>query len=131
MAFALGNKPLPGYPQQVGEKIEIVFDHTGPTSYTQFSSTTGLGGDVFQAATSGLNIGGFDFVEISRDSTGQVGAAVALVNSGTGNSVKSFTIIYTALATATIGGQSQTINTQIVAATNLSTLSWRVRALCV
>ena len=129
MAFALGNKVLPGYLRQVGDKIEIVFDHTGPTSYTQFSTSTGLGGEVIQA--SALGIGGFDFVEVTRDTTGQVGVAVVMVTSGSGNAVKSFTLVYTALVTATVGGQSQTINTQIAAATNLSTFSWRIKALCV
>jgi|SRR5580765_766687 len=129
MAFALGNKILPGYLRQVGDKIEICFDHTGPTSYTQFSTTTGLGGEVIQASS--LGIGGFDFVETMRDTTGQVAIGVVMTGSGTGNAVKSFTLVYTALATATIGGQSQTINTQVATATNLSTLSWRIYAVCV
>jgi hypothetical protein len=129
MAFALGNKVLPGYLRQVGDKIEIVFDHTGPTSYTQFSTTTGLGGEVLLASS--LGVGGFDFVEVSRDTTGQISAGIALTASGTGNAVKQVSLIYVALATATMGGQSQTINTQVATATNLSTFSWRIKALCV
>jgi len=132
MAFPLGNKPLPGYLRQVGDKIELCFDHTGPTSYTQFSTSTGLGGDSIVAATSGLNISGFDAVEIlARDTTGQISATIIMGTAGYGNAVKSFQIMYISQVTATLGGQSQTSGSQIAASTNLSTFSWRIYAICV
>jgi hypothetical protein len=44
---------------------------------------------------------------------------------GSANAVPSIIIVYYSLVTASVGGQSQTIGTQVVAGTNLSTLSWR------
>lgn len=111
----------------VGEKYLIVFDHTGPSSYTQFS-TPSTGGDVLVAA-SGLNIGGFDYMDDAIDSTGQIACYPILNLGGYGNAVPQVILIYYSLVSATLGGQSQTANTQIAASTNLSTFSWRLRAM--
>jgi hypothetical protein len=126
MAFATGIKPLPGYPQQVGAKYQVIFDRTGPTSYVRYvTGTTPTGGDIIKANASGLNMGGFDNMDDTADTTGQINAVVVMDQGGTGNAVGQVTIKYYAGATATLGGQSQTIGTEIAAGTNLSTFSFR------
>jgi len=125
MAFAKGIKPLAGFPQPFGDKIKVIFDRTGPTSYTQFSTPT-TGGDVINAAD--LSQGGFDDLRIGVDTTGQIiGYAVPYLGGYT-NAVPKYIIIYYSLVTATVGGQSQTIGTQAAASSNFSTLSWRCEA---
>jgi len=129
MAFTTGNQPLPGYPMQVGDKSVVAFDHTGPSSYTQFVSATGAGGEVFAAATGGLNWGGIDYIDTDcADTTGQIQVFAVPTLGGYGNSVPQFTLVYYSLVSATLGGQSQTYGTQIAASTNLSTFSFRLRA---
>jgi hypothetical protein len=127
MAFPLGIKVLPGYPQQVGAKNQIVFDRVGPTSYTRYvTGTTPTGGDTVKATS--LGFGGFDNVDDTYDTTGQIQAAICMDLSGTGNAVPQITIKYYAAVTATLGGQSQTLGTEIAASTNLSTFSFRYEA---
>jgi hypothetical protein len=132
MALPLGNTILPGYEMPLGDKKYIVFDHTGPTSYTQFVPGTGVGGDVLLASGSGLNIGGFDYLDAdTADSTGQIQAFPVFYLGGFGNATPQVSIRYYSLVTASLGGQSQVAGTEILAATNLSTFSWRFRALAV
>ena len=128
MAFALGNKPLPGYPMPLGDKIFHIFDHTGPASYTQFT-TPATGGDVLKASS--LSVGGFTEMKTAIDTTGQIAAYAVMNLAGYANAVPSVILVYYSLVTATIGGQSQTIGTQIAASTNLSAISWRLNAICV
>ena len=126
MAFPIGNTVLPGYTMPVGEKYELMFDHTGPTSYTQFSSPS-TGGDVINA--SDLGFGGFDEVEADMaDVSGQFIAYVVPLNGGYGNAVPKVVVVWYSLVTATLGGQSQTAGAQVAASTNLSTFSLRIRA---
>ena len=128
MAVPLGNTILPGYEMPMGNKILINFDHAGPASYVQFA-TPATGGDVIRA--SDINKGGFDNVDTTVDTTGQI-ACYAIHNlGGYGNAVTSVILVYYALVSATLGGQAQTIGTQIVAGTNLSTFSFRIQAFCV
>jgi len=132
MAFTLGSQIIPGYEMPVGEKLLVVFDRTGPTSYTQFVTATGLGGDIIVAAGGPLNRGGFDYVDAdSADTTGRIQIFPVLTKGGAGNAVPQVTLMYFSLVTATFGGQAQTAGAQIVAATNLSTFSFRIRALMV
>lgn len=131
MAFKLGISVLPGYPQPLGSKYLLMFDRTGPTSYTQFTAATGVGGDVLKATQGGLNFGGFDNVDDTFDTTGQVEAVVVMFLAGSGNAVPQVTIKYFSLVTATLGGVSQTANTEIAAGTNLSTFSFRFQAVAV
>lgn len=128
MAFALGNKPVSGYPQPFGDKIAQTFDHTGPASYTQFSTPT-TGGDVLNA--SDIGVGGIDTMRGGIDTTGQIACYVVNYLGGYANAVPKVILIYYALVTASLGGQSQTIGTQVAASTNLSTFSFRLEALCV
>ena len=123
------NTILPGYEMPFGSKKFLVFDHTGPTSYVAFVSPS-TGGDVINAAD--LGEGGFDFIDSDMtDPAGQVYAQVQPINGGNGNALPSVRIVWYSLVTATIGGQAQTANTQIVAATNLSAIALRLRAMCV
>ena len=126
MAFPLGITVLPGYPNQVGVKNQIVFDRTGPTSYVRYvTCTTPTGGDTIKASGGGLNWGGFDNIDDTADDTGQISAIAVMDRGGFGNAVPQVTIRYFALVTATLGGQSQTLGTEIAAGTNLSTFSFR------
>jgi hypothetical protein len=131
MAFTLGNLVLPGYPNQVGEKMQVVFDHTGPTSYVRYVSATKAGGDVIKATGGGLNLGGFDNADDTADTTGQINAVVTMDLAGSGNAVPQITLRYFSLVTATLGGQSQTLGTEVAAGTNLSTFSFRFYAIMV
>ena len=130
MAFPIGNRMLPGYPQPVGAKYKAIFDHTGPTSYTRYvTGAVPVGGDIITAIS--LGFGGFDNADDTVDTTGQINAVVVMDLGGTANAVPRVTIKYYALATATLGGQSQTIGTEIAASTNLSTFSFRFEAFMV
>jgi hypothetical protein len=128
MAVPIGNTPCSSYPMPVGKKLENIFDHTGPASYTQFSTPT-TGGDVLNA--SDIGVGGFDRVEGSWDTTGQFSCVAINQAGGYGNALPKVILYYTALVTATVGGQAQTAGTQVASATNLSTFSFRLRAVCV
>src|ERR1700678_3575212 len=112
MAFTTGNKPLPGYPMPIGDKLLVEFDHTGPASYTQFVSPT-TGGEVLQANGSGLNFGGFDRLGGGTGTTGQISVPGVPYLGGYGNSMPKVILVYTSLVTATLGGQAQTAGTQI------------------
>ena len=129
MAFTAGKKVLPGYTQAEGAKIGIVFDSTGPASYTAFTSPS-TGGGSLSVQIDGLNLGGLDWLSSGvLDTTGQIIAYTYPINGGYGNSVPKFGVIYYSLVSATLGGQVQTAGAQIVTSTNLSSFSWRYRAL--
>ena len=128
MAVPLGNTTLPGYLTPFGDKILATFDHSGPASYTQFT-TPSTGGDKINAAD--IGVGGFDNVDVMVDTTGQFACYAVLNLGGYGNAVPSVILVYYSLVTATVGGQAQTVGTQVATATNLSTFSFRVQAFCV
>jgi hypothetical protein len=120
------NTPVAGYPQPIGDKYLEIFDHAGPSSYTQFSTPT-TGGDVVKA--SDLGFGGIDSLEPDMvDTTGQFVVYAVPVNGGGGNAVAKVILVWYSLVTASLGGQSQVIGTQVIAATNLSTFKVRLRA---
>lgn len=124
------NTPLAGYPMPLGAKYLTVFDHNGPTSYTQagIAGVVSSGGDVINALD--IGIGGFDVFESDMvDSTGQLYALVIATNGGSGNAVPSVRVVWYSRVTATVGGQAQTANTEVAASTNLSTFVLRCRAL--
>lgn len=128
MAVPIGNTPLAAYPQAKGAKYEVIFDHSGPSSYAQFA-TPATGGDVIRA--SDLGQGGFDHVDAVVDTTGKVIAYPVFNLGGYGNAVPTVAIQYWSLVTASLYGQSQVLGTQIVAASDLSTLSFRFKAVMV
>jgi hypothetical protein len=128
MAFNTGITILPGYPLQVGDKMLAIFDRTGPTSYTQYSTSTLLGGDILFANTGGMAFGGFDRIISSLDTTGQITCNTITTLGGYGNAVPQVTFKYVSNVTASLGGQSQTAGNEIAASTNLSTFSFRIEA---
>lgn len=127
----MANKILPGYTTPMGDKYLVVFDHSGPSSYTQVGSSGAYstGGDVIAANGGGLNLGGFDALEPdATDQTGQFIAYAIPLNGGNGNAVPSYVLKWYSLVTATVGGQSQTAGTEVHASTNLSTFYLRLKA---
>jgi hypothetical protein len=121
MAFTAGNSFVSYI--QVGPKIVITFDHTGPAVY---SPTTG---DVINA--SDLGVGGFEFPDAGVDTTAKFSGQCVLPGAGFGASQSSFQLHWISLTTATVGGQAQTAGTDAVASTNLSTFSLRLQIFCV
>lgn len=72
----MANRSLPGYPQQVGAKIELVIDHDGPASYNN-TSTFATSGEQINASDFGL--GGFEYVEADGLSSDGVNAVQVLL----------------------------------------------------
>ena len=122
MAFTAGIKVLPGYPLQCGPKYVVVFDVTGPASY---SRTTGI---AVLATGSGINMGGFDWAQVTEDTTNAFDVQVQMNLAGYGNATPSLILRPVSIATATDGGQAQTAGTEAATGTNLSTFSFRVMA---
>jgi hypothetical protein len=132
MAVNVGISLLPGYSMPLGAKYLLIFDRSGPASYAVFVPATGVGGDIIQAAESGLGMGGFDWISSGMvDSTGQIVAYTLFYAAGYGTATKPAIVRYFSLTTATLGGQAQTAGAEIVATTNLSTFSWRYAAVMV
>jgi len=121
MAFPLPNQIVSTV--VMGNKTIVTFDHVGPLSYSQTTE------DVINAADIGY--GGFEFVDSGPDTTGQFQGFPKLNLGGYGNAVPSIKLAWWALVTATLGGQSQVLGTEAIAASNLSTFSVRIRAVCV
>jgi len=125
----MANTILPGYMMPLGAKNLCVFDHSGPASYTQAGVAGAIttGGDVINASDIGM--GCFDNFEVDiTDPTGQLFAEIQPINAGNGNAIPSVRIIWYSRVTATVGGQAQTANAEVAAATNLTTLTLRCRA---
>lgn len=125
----MANTIVAGYISQLANKLLTVFDHSGPTSYTQagIAGVISSGGDVINAADVGM--GGFDTFETDMiDSTGQLFAIPIMTNGGSGNAVPSVRLVWYSRVTATVGGQAQTAQTEVAATTNLSTFNLRCRA---
>lgn len=123
MAFTAGVKIVSTI--QLSNKYLITFDITGPTSY---SRTTGI---AITAATGGLNMSGFEFVDCTMDTTAVFQLEPQLNLAGFGNAVPSVILRPIATATGSAGGQSQTAGTEAANSTNLSTFSFRIQAFCV
>jgi hypothetical protein len=67
----MANRILAGYPQPVGEKIEMVIDVDGPASYVN-SATFATSGQQINASDFGL--GGFEYIEVDNLSSDGVNA---------------------------------------------------------
>lgn len=119
-------RPMDGYPTSWGSSRAAVLPHAGPASYTQITRGTApanaTGGDSVSAVSAGLKLisyvvggitdtGNFRVDGIATSRSGQTPFAVPKTT---------YTLKWTALATATIGGQSQTINTEAAASSDLS-----------
>lgn len=116
----MANRGLPGYPQPVGVKTEMVFDHDGPASYNN-TGTALTSGETINA--SDLGYGGVDFAEVdSLSSDGLNYCYVMILNQSTsgpsGNATPSFVVRWFVVATGA----------EVANAVNLSAKSIRVRA---
>jgi hypothetical protein len=119
MAFPVGNTVLPGYPMPLGEKYLVIFDHTGPKSYTQLSA--GAGGDIINAADLGMD--GFDAIlETTLDTTVTYSVEEVYTLGGYGNAVPSINLEW-------FTSPAQT--TQVTGGTDLSSKSVRITAVMV
>jgi hypothetical protein len=56
----MADTPLKGYPTEVGNKIRMIWDHTGPASYSNIGTSSGTG-DVINVSQ--FAYGGFETVE--------------------------------------------------------------------
>lgn len=76
MANVQSNKPLPGYPTDLGNKHFEILDHYGPASYANIGTSSGAG-DVLKA--SALGWGGFDLVTAAFKGYSQSGNYIVLL----------------------------------------------------
>lgn len=123
-------RPMDCSPDAWGAHRASIFPHAGPTSYTQVTNGTApavaTGGDTVQAVEAGMKL--FDLVlgGICDSGDFRVDAMPVSVSGLVSGQVlpatptTTYKLKWTALRTATIGGQAQTINTQAAASTNLS-----------
>lgn len=115
--------PQTGYPTIIGDHKLSVFPHSGPSSYVRITFAPLANGDIVRVAEAGLKF--FDKVENGVTDSGNfsVAAMPAAANPSTsknGASGATYVLRWTALRTATIGGQSQTAGSEAAASTNLS-----------
>jgi len=76
MAF----RPLPGYPQPIGAKYDLVCDLDGPASYNN-TGTFATSGQQINAADFGL--GGFEYIEVDDLSSDGVNAVQVVLGATT------------------------------------------------
>lgn len=129
-------RPLDGYPTSWGSQRSCVFPHTGPDSYTKVTIAEGdpiTPGDTVLATEAGMKY--FDHVADGVTDDG-VFRVVAIPNNPSSNGngppsggFPSCTLMWFANKTATYGGQAQVINTEVAAATDLSTFIVRLLAI--
>lgn len=126
-------RPLDGYPDSFGAHRASVFPHAGPASYTQITRgtppTPATGGDTASAAEAGFKF--FEHIGPSVTDSGNYRVEpIPTTRSGVvGQQATTYRLKWVALVTASLGGQSQTINTEAVAATDLSAEIVRLTAL--
>ncbi len=127
------SRPLDGYPNPIGAHVESVFPHAGPASYTQIvlgtAPTPATGGDTVQAREAGYKL--FESISPALTDSGNYLVLPIPINKSAvnpGQQSATYRLKWVAQVTATLGGQSQTINTDAAAATNLSAEVVRLRA---
>jgi len=115
-----------GYPDSWGANRAAILPHAGPASYTQVTAgvppAVATGGDTLQAVSAGMKY--LDFVVQGVTDSGNYrveGIPKAQSGGNTGQQATSYTLRWIACRTASLGGQSQVVGTEAVAATNLST----------
>lgn len=126
------SRPLEGFPTSWGSQRASVFPHTGPASYTQVTVTGGAtaatGGDTVEAVEAGFKyfdelVGGVsdsgayfvDAIPINPSSTTSINSSAL-----SGIPATTYRLRWMARVTASLGGQSQVIGTEAIAATDLS-----------
>ena len=123
--MANSNTNVAGYPTSIGSKQLFIFDHYGPTSYVQYT-TTGPAGDIINA--SDLGFGGFDVVNSSWGGYSNSGNYIITIqqclanDSPAGGAAKRFAVQWFT-TTGAFGAKS----TEATAATNLSAEYVRLR----
>jgi|SRR5206468_8421977 len=126
-------RPLDGFPTSFGSSRASVFPHAGPASYTRVTIGAGdaiTGGDTVLASEAGLKY----FDHLSSGTTDDGAFTVRAIPNAPSTSINgaqaaSYTLMWVANKTATLGGQAQTVNTEAVAATDLSTFVCRLLGL--
>jgi hypothetical protein len=129
-------RPFNGYPDAWGSKPVSIFPHSGPASYTQVTNGTPpvVGGDVVTAAEAGMK--NFDLLSDGVTDSGRFRVeAIPVTSSVTGQNSSSLSGIpattyrlrWIATFTGAFGGQAQVVNTEAIAATNLSTETVRLQ----
>lgn len=112
---------LDGYPDSFGSHRASVFPHVGPSSYGVVTYGPLAGGNLVQDVEGGLKF--FEFLQGGATDSGNFYViAIPTVSSvgPNGQQGQTYRLKWMALRTATIGGQAQTVNTEAVAATDLS-----------
>lgn len=117
MAQGVGKtKAIIGLNQTFGGLFWAPIDYSGSSSYVQ-------GGDSISPQSFGFNSTIWDLVT-SCDQSNKFSVEARPLNNG----VTQWQLVWIALVTATVGGQSQTAGTEAAAGTNLSTFTVRLCA---
>ena len=118
-------RPLDSYPDSWGAQRASIVPHAGPAIYVQVVVGTppavATGGDTLQAVSAGLKY--IDIVLLGVTDSGNYrveGIPKARSGFATGQQTTSYTLRWIACRTASIGGQSQVVGTEAIAATDLS-----------
>lgn len=115
-------RPLFGFPASWGQSKVSVFPHIGPSSYAQVTYGPLAAGDLALVAEAGLTFFQ-NVIGLGMSDTGNFYVyAISVPGSSTnpGASATSVRLKWVAARTAAVGGQNQTVNTEAVAATDLS-----------
>jgi hypothetical protein len=114
--MAATGRPLPGYPQAVGDKIESILEIAGPSSYTQVSTgSPPSGGQVIYASQFGLKY--IEFVDGSLSDDGQYYADASYM--GKTGAVTQVTLLWSVAHTGA----------EVSGTTNLASRTVRMRAI--
>jgi hypothetical protein len=117
------NRIMPGYINQLGDKMELVVDHDGPASYNN-TGTFSTSGETINAADLGL--GGFELVQIDAlSSDGLNYGYVVLSNQSTSSTPQG--VGANAVPSAVIHWYVLATNVEVANAVNLSTKSLRLQ----
>lgn len=113
----MGNTAVKGYPDPIGGRSRLwIGDHTGPSSYTQWSAPS-TGGDVLKAQPLGLS--SINFVAATGISVSGTYYVEAKLAAGSGSSPTSAILVWYLVSTP---------GTQATGATDLSGESVRLMA---
>ena len=102
------NQPVPGYPQPRGEKYDMMWDHYGPSSYSNKFTNSGTGDAI---VNTDLGVGGFERVGVSFGGYSQSGnywaKAILTAASNLGSAAPKFTLIWYSVSPAfsTVGNE--------------------------
>lgn len=126
-------RPFDGYPDSWGAQRASIFGHAGPASYVQITSVPGTvpvtGGDTVQAVEAGMKF--FDKVEGGQTDDGAftVRAIPVTPSQLVGGPSTTYKLQWIANFSGAFGGQMQVAGTEVIAATNLSTILVRLTAI--